>query len=92
MWNLQAVPKQRVLVVAAYRALLLASLQAFVMPRDEKVEWAREKHAGPPATEREVRPLPVGGHAVVFQKCSKSLSNGAERGCFLSESRLPEWM
>ncbi|MGD0228488.1 MAG: hypothetical protein ABSF71_39820 [Terriglobia bacterium] len=35
MWNINAVPKQPVLVVAAYSALLLASLQAFGTERSE---------------------------------------------------------
>jgi hypothetical protein len=33
-----------------------------------------------------------GGRAAVFQKCAKSLWNWVERGCCLSESRIPEWM
>jgi hypothetical protein len=33
LWNVNAVPKQPALVVAAYSALLLASLQAFGIER-----------------------------------------------------------
>jgi DDE superfamily endonuclease len=46
LWNLHAVPKQPVLVVAAYSALLLASLQAFGIERGKAYQplpkWRRK--------------------------------------------------
>ena len=51
LWNVQAVPKQPALVVAAYSALLLASLQAFGMERGKAYpvlpKWRR--HASRPS-------------------------------------------
>jgi DDE superfamily endonuclease len=48
LWNLQAVPKQPVMVVAAYSALLLASLQAFGTERGQAYQplpkWRRQAH------------------------------------------------
>jgi hypothetical protein len=48
LWNINAVPKQPVLVVAAYSALLLASLQAFGTERSEVYQalprWRRKAH------------------------------------------------
>jgi len=48
LWNVQAVPKQPVLVVAAYSALLLASLQAFGTERGRAYQplpkWRRQAH------------------------------------------------
>ena len=48
LWNAQAVPKQPVLVVAAYSALLLASLQAFGAERGQAYQplpkWRRHAH------------------------------------------------
>ena len=51
LWNVQAVPKQPVLVVAAYSALLLASLQVFGIERGQAYpslpKWRR--HASRPS-------------------------------------------
>ena len=48
LWNVDAVPKQPALVVAAYSALLLASLQAFGIARGEVYQalprWRRHAH------------------------------------------------
>jgi len=48
LWNVNAVPKQPVLVVAAYSALLLASLQAFGIERGKAYQalprWRRNAH------------------------------------------------
>lgn len=48
MWNIHAVPKQPVLVVAAYSALLLASLQAFGIERGQAYQplpkWRRNAY------------------------------------------------
>lgn len=48
LWNVDAVPKQPVLVVAAYSALLLASLQAFGSQRGSAYpalpKWRRRAH------------------------------------------------
>lgn len=48
LWNPQAVPKQPVLVVAAYSALLLASLEAFGVERGQAYQplpkWRRHAH------------------------------------------------
>ena len=48
LWNVRAVPKQPVLVVAAYSALLLASLQAFGIERGQAYQplpkWRRQAH------------------------------------------------
>lgn len=48
LWNIHAVPKQPALVVAAYSALLLASLQAFGTQRGEAYpalpRWRRKAH------------------------------------------------
>jgi hypothetical protein len=48
LWNINAVPKQPVLVVAAYSALLLASLQAFGAERGQVYQalprWRRKAH------------------------------------------------
>lgn len=48
LWNPQAVPKQPVLVVAAYSALLLASLEAFGVERGQAYQplpkWRRQAH------------------------------------------------
>ena len=48
LWNIDAVPKQPVLVVAAYSALLLASLQAFGTERGAAYQalprWRRKAH------------------------------------------------
>ncbi|HXJ95636.1 MAG TPA: transposase [Terriglobia bacterium] len=48
LWNIQAVPKQPVLVVAAYSALLLASLQAFGIERGQAYQalpkWRRHAY------------------------------------------------
>jgi hypothetical protein len=48
LWNVHAVPKQPVLVVAAYSALLLASLQAFGVERGKAYQalpkWRRHAH------------------------------------------------
>jgi len=48
LWNVQAVPKQPVLVVAAYSALLLASLEAFGIERGQAYQplpkWRRKAH------------------------------------------------
>jgi hypothetical protein len=48
LWNPQAVPKQPVLVVAAYSALLLASLQAFGIERGQAYQalpkWRRNAY------------------------------------------------
>lgn len=48
LWNVQAVPKQPVLVVAAYSALLLASLQAFGIDRGKAYQalpkWRRHAY------------------------------------------------
>ena len=48
LWNVQAVPKQPVLVVAAYSALLLASLQTFGIERGQAYhplpKWRRHAH------------------------------------------------
>jgi hypothetical protein len=48
LWNIDAVPKQPALVVAAYSALLLASLQAFGTERSEPFQalprWRRKAH------------------------------------------------
>jgi len=48
LWNVQAVPKQPVLAVAAYSALLLASLQAFGAERGTAYaplpRWRRKAH------------------------------------------------
>ncbi len=48
LWNLEAVPKQPALVVAAYSALLLASLQAFGTERSDAFQalprWRRKAH------------------------------------------------
>jgi len=48
LWNIDAVPKQPALVVAAYSALLLASLQAFGTQRSEAFQalprWRRKAH------------------------------------------------
>ena len=48
LWNVDAVPKQPVLVVAAYSALLLASLQAFGVERGQAYQplpkWRRKAH------------------------------------------------
>jgi hypothetical protein len=48
LWNINAVPKQPVLVVAAYSALLLASLQAFGTQRTQAYaalpRWRRKAH------------------------------------------------
>jgi hypothetical protein len=47
-WNIDAVPKQPVLVVAAYSALLLASRQAFGIERDKAYQplpkWRRQAY------------------------------------------------
>ncbi len=48
LWNVTAVPKQPVLVVAAYSALLLASLKAFGTERGSAYaplpKWRRNAH------------------------------------------------
>jgi len=48
LWNVHAVPKQPVMVVAAYSALLLASLQAFGIERGKAYQplpkWRRSAH------------------------------------------------
>ena len=48
LWNVDAVPKQPALVVAAYSALLLASLQAFGTERGAAYQalprWRRKAH------------------------------------------------
>jgi hypothetical protein len=48
LWNIDAVPKQPALVVAAYSALLLASLQAFGTERSQVYQalprWRRKAH------------------------------------------------
>ena len=48
MWNSNAVPKQPALVVAAYSALLLASLQAFGTEHSQAYQalprWRRKAH------------------------------------------------
>ena len=48
LWNVNAVPKQPVLVVAAYSALLLAALQAFGTERTQVYQalpgWRRKAH------------------------------------------------
>ena len=48
LWNIHAVPRQPVLVVAAYSALLLASLQAFGIERGQAYQplpkWRRNAH------------------------------------------------
>ncbi len=48
LWNIDAVPKQPALVVAAYSALLLASLQAFGTERTQAYQalpkWRRKAH------------------------------------------------
>ncbi len=48
LWNIHAVPKQPVLVVAAYSALLLASLQAFGIERGQAYQplpkWRRNAY------------------------------------------------
>ena len=48
LWNVHAVPKQPVLVVAAYSALLLASLQAFGIERGKAYQglpkWCRNAY------------------------------------------------
>ena len=48
LWNVDAVPKQPVLVVAAYSALLLASLQAFGIERGKAYQplpkWRRNAY------------------------------------------------
>jgi hypothetical protein len=48
LWNIDAVPKQPALVVAAYSALLLASLQAFGTQRTDAYQalprWRRKAH------------------------------------------------
>ena len=48
LWNVDAVPKQPALVVAAYSALLLASLQAFGSERGPAYpalpRWRRKAH------------------------------------------------
>ena len=48
LWNVDAVPKQPALVVAAYSALLLASLQAFGTERTQAYQalprWRRKAH------------------------------------------------
>jgi len=48
LWNIDAVPKQPALVVAAYSALLLAALQAFGTERGEVYQalpkWRRKAH------------------------------------------------
>ena len=48
LWNINAVPKQPVLVVTAYSALLLASLQAFGTERTQAYpalpRWRRKAH------------------------------------------------
>jgi hypothetical protein len=48
LWNLQAVPKQPVMVVAAYSALLLASLQTFGIERGQAYQslpkWRRRAY------------------------------------------------
>ncbi len=48
LWNIDAVPKQPALVVAAYSALLLASLQAFGTERGQAYQalprWRRRAH------------------------------------------------
>jgi len=48
LWNLTAVPKQPVLAVVAYSALLLASLQLFGLERgkayQELPKWRRHAH------------------------------------------------
>ncbi len=48
LWNVHAVPKQPVLVVAAYSALLLASLQAFGIERGKAYQplpkWRRNAY------------------------------------------------
>src|ERR1019366_6134787 len=48
LWNINAVPKQPALVVAAYSALLLAALQAFGTQRTQAFpalpKWRRHAH------------------------------------------------
>jgi hypothetical protein len=48
LWNIDAVPKQPALVVAAYSALLLAALQAFGTEQTQAYQalprWRRKAH------------------------------------------------
>ena len=76
----------------------LNSLQVFQSALRDTDGWQRrsERRKGwvPGSRGLGVPPFEDPGQSLlqVFQKCSKSLRNRPERGCFVSESRSPEGM
>ncbi len=87
LWNIDAVPKQPALVVAAYSALLLASLQAFGTERSEAYpalpRWRREAHR-PSCLDlvtllrREMVDHPEGAQSFGFQPTDRALTQAAD--------------
>ena len=86
LWNVDAVPKQPALVVAAYSALLLASLQAFGIARGEVYQalprWRRHAHR-PSCLDlvtllrKEMVDHPESPHSLGFQLTDRALTHAA---------------
>jgi hypothetical protein len=87
LWNIDAVPKQPALVVAAYSALLLASLQAFGTERNEAFQalprWRRNAHR-PSCLDlvtllrREMVDHPESSQSLGFQLTDRALTQAAD--------------
>ena len=87
LWNVDAVPKQPALVVAAYSALLLASLQAFGIARGEVYQalprWRRHAHR-PSCLDlvtllrKEMVDHPESPHSLGFQLTDRALTHAAD--------------
>jgi hypothetical protein len=87
LWNVDAVPKQPALVVAAYSALLLASLQAFGTERSHVYQalprWRRQAHR-PSCLDlvtllrQEMVDHPENAQAMGFQLTDRALTRAAD--------------
>jgi hypothetical protein len=87
LWNIDAVPKQPALVVAAYSALLLASLQAFGTQRTPAYQplpkWRRKAHR-PSCLDlvtllrQEMVDHPECPHSLGFQLTDRNLTHAAD--------------
>jgi hypothetical protein len=87
LWNVDAVPKQPALVVAAYSALLLAALQAFGTQRTQAYQplprWRRKAHR-PSCLDlvtllrQELVDHPEGPQSLGFQLTDRALTHAAD--------------
>jgi hypothetical protein len=87
LWNIDAVPKQPALVVAAYSALLLAALRAFGTERSQAYQalprWRRKAHR-PSCLDlvtllrKEMVDHPQGAQSLGFQLTDRALTQAAD--------------